>query len=183
MAFGRGRFSLLISFTTSDLPWWWAKGQIENSGDRRAMLIQCPECRARVSDNAVSCPKCGFRFDPLTLASLRETNERSKRLALTIIAAFCLCIWLIMAVVFWSEPNTGHHSDSGESQDEAYHKFQKGEPMSNGDVNALADRPQYVSPEQEKSAGSYFFNCCTMTVGLPGAAIVIYLFATRNNLN
>lgn len=37
------------------------------------MLIECPECRAAVSDQAPACPQCGH---PLTVAASRPVGAR-----------------------------------------------------------------------------------------------------------
>lgn len=42
---------------------------------RKYMLINCPECEAKISDKAVTCPQCGF---PIMRATKPKTNTKKR---------------------------------------------------------------------------------------------------------
>lgn len=43
------------------------------------MLISCPDCQTKVSNNAPSCPKCGY---PLKATTVEQTSKKWKALQL-----------------------------------------------------------------------------------------------------
>ena len=62
-------------------------------------LIQCPECKKRLSESAGACPKCGFHLTPEVLQDIlakqkieQEKLKRNGKIVLGIIAAFFIIL-------------------------------------------------------------------------------------------
>lgn len=56
-------------------------------------LLDCPECKKKVSEHANSCPNCGYTFKRGETASLKNQQSKNKRIAWVLIGLFCF--WLI----------------------------------------------------------------------------------------
>ncbi|OOF70211.1 zinc ribbon domain-containing protein [Rodentibacter caecimuris] len=39
-------------------------------------LIHCPECRLKISESSITCPHCGFSFDPENLEMYKQKLEQ-----------------------------------------------------------------------------------------------------------
>lgn len=42
-------------------------------------LIQCPECKKQVSENADNCPNCGYKLTPEVKATIKAKQIKSKK--------------------------------------------------------------------------------------------------------
>lgn len=40
-------------------------------------LIKCPECRRKISDSAISCPRCGYRLGAKNVCNNTENTTRN----------------------------------------------------------------------------------------------------------
>ena len=65
------------------------------------VLIQCPECANSISNQASSCPNCGFSFPPPRQNGWQSSSTGEKLffigaviLALLVMAALCAIIYL-----------------------------------------------------------------------------------------
>lgn len=42
-------------------------------------LITCPECKKKISENAESCPKCGYRLSPSEITGIKKKDKRLQK--------------------------------------------------------------------------------------------------------
>ena len=70
-------------------------------------LITCPECKQRISDTAVACPKCGYALTPEEIARLRKTERQVQ----TGSAIGCFVFVIIILFLFY----VGSLSSGGET--------------------------------------------------------------------
>lgn len=76
-------------------------------------LIQCPDCRKRVSDTAVACPECGRAINDPRMDKLRATVLTIKESVLQIVDRgriadiSLLLVALTMLVFAWRAPEEG----------------------------------------------------------------------------
>lgn len=42
-------------------------------------LIQCPECKKKISENAAKCPNCGYVLTPEKIAEIKAQEEKVKK--------------------------------------------------------------------------------------------------------
>ena len=60
-------------------------------------LIKCPECGKEISDNAVSCPNCGYPFAKETSKNLKSFDNKRTRMCIVI---FSCVIVPIIGIIF-----------------------------------------------------------------------------------
>lgn len=58
------------------------------------MLIQCPDCREMVSENADRCPKCGNKITPQMVERYNKEHEQDGK-----VLAFG-CAGIIIIIIF-----------------------------------------------------------------------------------
>jgi len=42
-------------------------------------LITCPECKKKISENAESCPKCGYRITPGEAFEIKVKEQKTQK--------------------------------------------------------------------------------------------------------
>jgi hypothetical protein len=146
----------------------------------RSILVRCPACKKKFSETADACPKCGFKVDPATMASLRVKAIRETRIGLLVAAVLLLVVSTpCLLGGFFTNTEGGYQSPGASRQREAYERFQRGERLSDQDVDDLANREVYVS-SQEKKEGARTVMMGSLVFFLPGVGILVYLLVTRD---
>jgi len=59
-------------------------------------LITCPECKKKISDNADSCPNCGYQLTPEKLAEIKKKEQQAQRYA----GIGCLAVIGIFVILY-----------------------------------------------------------------------------------
>lgn len=72
------------------------------------MLINCPECNREISDNARTCPHCGY--------SIRKTNKTAAIVIVTIIAVIVLIVGGVIVIHLVKSRTKGSDNLSGKGQ-------------------------------------------------------------------
>jgi hypothetical protein len=71
-------------------------------------LVPCPECKAKISDTADKCPRCGFPTPPEVMRNIKERHAKAVRIGgLTVIGVI---------IAFVVIANIGEKSDVGHKQ-------------------------------------------------------------------
>ena len=72
-------------------------------------LIECPECKRKVSDVAIKCPGCGY---PISNSNLQENNVLSEKNIKRIIVGI-VCVAVIAIVIIVSNNSDDRSSSNG----------------------------------------------------------------------
>lgn len=56
-------------------------------------LIGCPECRKKVSENAIKCVHCGYVFKVGQALNIRKQEIKAKNIAYLITAIIAIFVW------------------------------------------------------------------------------------------
>ncbi len=64
-------------------------------------LINCPECKKKVSEKAATCPSCGYAI----AANIQEVRKKEKAEAKSALSGCLIFIIMIVGVVYWMMPS------------------------------------------------------------------------------
>ena len=59
-------------------------------------MIRCPECKKRISENADSCPSCGYQLTPEKIAEIKKKEQRD----LKGFGIGCLSVVIVIVIFF-----------------------------------------------------------------------------------
>ena len=71
-------------------------------------LISCPDCKSKISENASSCPKCGYRLTPELVTKIKAEEAKNFRIG-------CLGI-IIIAIIISIFSQTGNKESNSSYQ-------------------------------------------------------------------
>jgi hypothetical protein len=77
------------------------------------MLIQCPECKQQISDQAESCPKCGRPISSQDREKARAAAKASQNVAKGCGIGCLVVVVIIILIAVFSGQDTSHHAPSG----------------------------------------------------------------------
>ena len=66
-------------------------------------LIQCPECKKKVSDTATSCPKCGWQLTPEKVQKIRE-DEKARNLGCLVLTGVVVVLIVVGSLLSKNGP-------------------------------------------------------------------------------
>lgn len=70
-------------------------------------MIQCPDCKKAISENAETCPKCGRKITPNDIAKWKEERERAKKNGKILGVGLCIIVIAFSLISAISGPPTG----------------------------------------------------------------------------
>jgi hypothetical protein len=77
-------------------------------------LIPCPECKKKISDNADSCPNCGYQLTPEKVAEIKTKRQQAQKFR----GIGCLAVILIFVILYM----IGSFSSDSQKSDEIWHR-------------------------------------------------------------
>lgn len=81
-------------------------------------LITCPECEKKISENADSCPNCGYKLIPEKLAEIKKEEQRAHKSR----NIGCLVLILIILVMIGYFSSNSPKDSPRSIEDETFHK-------------------------------------------------------------
>lgn len=106
-------------------------------------LIKCPNCEARISDRALTCPKCGHHTDRVLSLNATKTRKMNHPYILIFLV---LLIAVVLLIQFWRHSDTRNKTTSTSNGYSAYYSVPR-----TGTAGALATAESYLN----SSAFSY----------------------------